>query len=65
VSTLKNDLDLIDLMTVDELAKILRISRFKAYKLISQKEIDVVRCGRSIRIPYRELKRFIEAGGTK
>lgn len=38
-------------MTVAEAARLLKIARSEAYKLISQGEIPVIRLGKAIRIP--------------
>jgi len=50
----------VSLLTVDEMAQILRIGRSSAYELCRQKEFPIVRIGRSIRIPRRALYEWIE-----
>lgn len=48
-------------MTVDEMADVLRISRPKAYELIhSQDGPPVLRVGRCIRVPTDGLKAWLE-----
>jgi len=51
--------DLPDILTVDDLQKILGISRSMAYRLIRSEEIKHLRIGRIIRIPKRYLVDFI------
>lgn len=48
------------LLTVDEMAELLRIGRSSAYELCRQKEFPVVRIGRNIRIPKRALLEWVE-----
>jgi len=43
------------LLTVEEMAEILRIGRSSAYELCRQNEFPVIRIGRSIRIPKKTL----------
>ncbi len=49
----------IQLLTGDEVAKILRISRAYAYRLMQQGIIPTVRLGRSVRVSYESLSLFI------
>ena len=51
------------LLTVDEAAAFLRLSRDRAYALIRDGIIPAVRVGRLIRIVPRELRAFLDAGG--
>lgn len=44
-----------DLLTVEEMAKILRISRSKAYSLVKEKGFPIIKIGKSIRILKQEL----------
>jgi len=48
------------LLTVEEMAEILRIGRSSAYELCRQNEFPVIRIGRSIRIPKKALLDWIE-----
>jgi len=48
------------LLTVRELAQILRIGRSSAYELCRQKEFPVVRIGKTIRIPRLALYEWID-----
>jgi len=47
------------LLTVEEMAEILRIGRSSAYELCRQNEFPVIRIGRSIRIPKKALLDWI------
>lgn len=48
------------LLTVKELAKVLRIGRSSAYELCRQNEFPVIRVGKNIRIPKKALFDWIE-----
>lgn len=48
------------LLTVKEMAAILRIGRNTAYRLVKSGKIHGVYYGRSIRIPRKSLKQFLE-----
>jgi excisionase family DNA binding protein len=49
------------LLTVEEMAKILRIGRSSAYELCRQKEFPVIRIGKNIRIPEKALLDWVES----
>jgi excisionase family DNA binding protein len=49
----------LDLLTVPEAAKFLRISRNLAYELVARREIPCVRLGRVIRVPRTSLDAWI------
>ena len=51
------------LLTVNDLASVLRIGRNAAYKLVKYGIIQSTRVGRSIRIPRNALVQFLE--GTR
>jgi excisionase family DNA binding protein len=51
-------------MTVDEAAKMLRISRATAYEAVRQGEIPVVRYGRRILVPRAALERKLQEAGA-
>ncbi len=44
-------------LTVDELGEFLRVSRTKAYQLVTRGEVPVIRVGGQWRIPRAELER--------
>ena len=46
-------------LTVEQLAKVLRIGRGNAYRLVQQGDIRTVRIGRQIRVPKAELLRYL------
>ena len=48
------------LLTVGEMAKVLRIGRNPAYQLVKDGDIQSIRVGRSIRIPRKALIQFVE-----
>jgi excisionase family DNA binding protein len=49
----------LDLLTVPEAAKLLRISRNLAYELVARHELPSVRLGRVIRVPRTSLDAWI------
>ena len=51
--------DLPDVLTVTQLAKVLRISKNTAYKLIREGRIRIKRLGRIIRISKHDLLIFV------
>ncbi len=48
------------LLTAGEVAKILKISKSKAYRMIKIKEIPSVTMGKTVRVRPRDLEKFIE-----
>lgn len=53
------------LLTVPEVAKLLRISRAKAFDMARRNEIPTVRMGRSVRVPAESLDEWVKARTTK
>ena len=51
---------ILDVLTIPELQKVLRIGRSTAYRLIQTSELRCIRIGRSIRIPKEYVVEFIE-----
>jgi len=49
-------------MTVDEAAEELRLSRNATYEAVARKEIPSIRIGRRILIPRAEFRKMLEAG---
>jgi excisionase family DNA binding protein len=47
-------------LKVPEVAEVLRISRSRAYELVSGGEIPAVKIGRSVRVSRKELDRWLE-----
>jgi len=62
MATTKNSNNLIPtrLLTGDEIAEILNVSRSFAYQLMRTGEIPTVHIGRSVRVRQQDLERFIE-----
>ncbi|MCC6387464.1 MAG: helix-turn-helix domain-containing protein [Dehalococcoidia bacterium] len=50
----------LDLLTVPEAAKMLRISRNLAYELVARNELPAVRLGRVIRVPKHGLTEWLD-----
>jgi excisionase family DNA binding protein len=43
------------LMTAEEVAEILRISRSKAYRMMREKEIPIIAIGKNVRVKHEDL----------
>jgi excisionase family DNA binding protein len=57
-----NQLDsLPDVLTVDEVASVLRIGRSSVYEAIRHREIRAVRIGRRVLIPKTAIQRMLDA----
>ncbi|WP_419012918.1 helix-turn-helix domain-containing protein [Dysosmobacter sp.] len=48
-------------VTVDELATILRIGCASAYRLVRDKRIYSVQCGRRVLVPHAAIEKFLTA----
>lgn len=48
-----------DVLTVPEVAAILRVSRMAIYRLIDDRRLGHLRIGRSVRVPRRALAAYI------
>lgn len=64
IGTVRID-DLPDVLTVTQLAKVLRISKNTAYKLIREGRIRIKRLGRIIRISKHDLLIFVNGHTEK
>jgi excisionase family DNA binding protein len=53
--------DTLATLTVDEAAVLLRVSRRQVYYLLNQGGFPATRVGHRIRIPVRDLRRYLEA----
>lgn len=53
------------LMTVEEVARYLRISRAKAYEMTQSRELPVVRMGRSVRVHRAALEEWLTDRQTR
>jgi excisionase family DNA binding protein len=47
---------MMELLTVPEAARLLKLSRSQVYLLCARREIPTIAIGRSVRIPLRELE---------
>lgn len=52
--------DELELLTIDEVAKILNLDQSTIYKYIRAKELRAVRFGRAVRVRRADVLRFIE-----
>ena len=52
-------------MTVEEAAELLHISRPSAYQAVKKGEIPVIRIGRRILVPVAALERLLATAGSK
>ncbi len=52
--------DMPDVLTADQVAEVLRISRRGTYEMIRQKQIPSIRIGRRVRVPKKALIEFLE-----
>ena len=50
-----------DILTVDDIAKILKIGRNKAYNLVNAGTIKSIRIGKKYRIPKSSIVEYIES----
>lgn len=49
-----------DLLTVMDMAKLLRISRSKAYSLTKEESFPIIKIGKCIRISKEELFKYLD-----
>ncbi len=54
-------MELKPLLTGDDVARILQVSRSYAYMLLQRNEIPAVRLGRAVRVRPEDLEAFIQA----
>lgn len=52
------------LLKLDEAAKLASIGRTKAYSLVSSGEWPSVRIGRAVRVPYEDLREWVDGNRT-
>lgn len=52
-----------ELLSIDEVASVLRVGKSSVYELVRRKELPHFRMGRMIRIPKKKLAEWIENGG--
>ncbi|MDQ1490828.1 MAG: hypothetical protein QOJ23_3342 [Actinomycetota bacterium] len=51
---------LVLLLSVEEVARALRLGRSKTYELIASGELETVHIGRSVRVPVDAIERFVD-----
>jgi len=56
--------DIEPLLTANQVADLLAISRKRAYELASQGRLPAVRLGRQVRFRRRDVRALIEGGGA-
>lgn len=49
------------LLTVEDVARTLKISKWEVYRMAAEGRIDRVKIGRSVRIPQEALEHFVAA----
>ena len=49
-------------LTVEEVAQLLRVSRAFAYELVNRGDLPCLRLGRRVLVPRRALERFVDDG---
>jgi excisionase family DNA binding protein len=49
----------VKLLTVAEVAKIMRVSKMTVYRLIHSGELEAIRVGRSFRVPEQAVGRYL------
>lgn len=54
-----------DVMTVAELAAVLRCGRNQAYQLVASGTVRSAKVGRAIRVPKSAVERFLAEGGER
>ncbi len=51
--------DVLDILTVPEVAKVLRIGRTEAYAMVGRGDIPVLRIGRRVIVPRKALEEWV------
>jgi excisionase family DNA binding protein len=54
-----------DMMTPEQVAGYLQLSKDTIYRLIRQKKLAATRIGRAYRVPHQDLEAFIAANSTR
>jgi excisionase family DNA binding protein len=52
------------LLTVNEVAKILRVSNMTVYRLVKNKQIPAIRVGKNYRIKEIDVDQYLNRGST-
>ena len=51
----------LNLLTVAEVATLLRVSKMSVYRLIHSGELEAVRFGRSFRVPHAAVEAYLQS----
>ena len=51
-----------ELLTVKEVAKILRVSNMTVYRLVKSKQLPAIRVGKNYRIKESDVNRYLDRG---
>jgi excisionase family DNA binding protein len=46
-------------LTIAEVATLLRVSKMTVYRLVGSGDLQAARVGRSLRVPQREVRRYV------
>jgi excisionase family DNA binding protein len=52
------------LLTISEVARLLRLSRAFTYELVARHDLPAVRLGRRVVVPYKALERWLDENTT-
>jgi excisionase family DNA binding protein len=58
-------LDEDSLLTVDEVARVLRVSNMTVYRLIKSGRLGAIRIGKNFRVRRSEVVRYLDAGAVE
>ena len=62
---MKQVLSDVKLLTVSEVAVIMRVSKMTVYRLVNGKELDAIRVGRSFRVPEQAVSDYLAAAAVR
>jgi excisionase family DNA binding protein len=62
---MKQALDDVKLLTVSEVAAIMRVSKMTVYRLVHGEELEAVRVGRSFRVPEQAVSSYLDAAAVR
>jgi excisionase family DNA binding protein len=62
---MKQALDDVKLLTVSEVAAIMRVSKMTVYRLVHGEELEAVRVGRSFRVPEQAVNSYLDAAAVR
>jgi len=62
---MKQALDDVKLLTVAEVARVMRVSKMTVYRLVHGEELEAVRVGRSFRVPEQAVSSYLDAAAVR